>query len=90
MTKMLPGRTARGAPEFDGKALSLKRYWEDVEEVAESCEKTTDAEKIKVAFRYIDREDELLWNGSITAGASGHVDRIQNEDPRIVPRLRRP
>jgi hypothetical protein len=54
---------ARGAPEFDGKALSLKRYWEDVEEVAESCEKTTYAEKIKVAFRYIDQEDELLWNG---------------------------
>jgi hypothetical protein len=68
MMKMLPTHTTRRAPEFNGKALSLKRYWEDVKEVAESCEKTTDAEKIKVAFRYIDREDELLWNGSIAAG----------------------
>jgi hypothetical protein len=38
MSKTLPGRTARGAPEFDGKALSLKRYWEDIEEVAETCD----------------------------------------------------
>ncbi|KAJ6542560.1 hypothetical protein B0H19DRAFT_957768 [Mycena capillaripes] len=62
---MLPRRTAWGAPEFDGKALSLKHYWEDVEEVAEACGKTTDDDKIKVASRYIAREDELLWKGCV-------------------------
>ncbi|KAJ7301609.1 hypothetical protein DFH08DRAFT_978627 [Mycena albidolilacea] len=45
MSKTLPGRTACGAPEFDGKALSLKRYWEDIEEVVETCDRQTDAER---------------------------------------------
>lgn len=67
--KPLPGRTARGAPEFDGKALSIKRYWEDIEEIAESHERTTDAEKIKIAMRYIEREDELLWKGHLDPNA---------------------
>jgi polyhydroxyalkanoate synthesis regulator phasin len=43
--------------------LSLKRYWEDIEEVTETCDRQTDAEKMKIAFQYIDQNDELLWKG---------------------------
>lgn len=66
MTKTLPGRGAKGAPEFNGKALSLMRYWEDVEEVAESMERTTDDDKIRIALRYVSRETEVLWKGIMT------------------------
>jgi hypothetical protein len=38
MSKMLSGRTACGAPEFDRKVLSLKRYWEDIKEVTKTCD----------------------------------------------------
>ncbi|KAJ7468372.1 hypothetical protein B0H11DRAFT_2239163 [Mycena galericulata] len=32
---MLPACGTKGAPLFDGEALSLHRYWEDIEELAE-------------------------------------------------------
>ncbi|KAJ7467045.1 hypothetical protein FB451DRAFT_946042, partial [Mycena latifolia] len=66
MTKSLPGRGARDAPEFDGRALNLTRYWEDIEEVATSMERTTDDEKIRLALRYVSRETEVLWKGVMT------------------------
>ncbi|KAJ6553761.1 hypothetical protein DFH09DRAFT_1318784 [Mycena vulgaris] len=67
MTKTLPGRGAKGAPEFDGKALNLTQYWEDIEEVAESLERTEEDDKIRLALRYVSRETEVLWKGIMTA-----------------------
>ncbi|KAJ7683864.1 hypothetical protein B0H17DRAFT_1204856 [Mycena rosella] len=66
MTKTLPGRGAKGAPEFDGKPLSLVHYWEDVEEVAEFMERTGKMEKITLALRYVLSETEVLWKGIMT------------------------
>jgi hypothetical protein len=70
MSKSLPRRTACGAPEFDGKALSLKRYWEDIEEVTETCDRQTNAEKMKITFQYINQSDELLWKGVLPANGN--------------------
>ncbi|KAJ7157403.1 hypothetical protein C8R46DRAFT_909706 [Mycena filopes] len=64
---MLPARSAKNTPEFDGRALSLNRYWEDIEELADSLERNTNEEKIKIAQRYLEREEELLWKGCFNA-----------------------
>jgi hypothetical protein len=67
-TKALPSRTAQGAPAFNGEPVSLARYFEDVEELAVSHDRDTDDEKVKLAMRYADTEDEQLWKGVVPVG----------------------
>ncbi|KAJ7470461.1 hypothetical protein FB451DRAFT_1176468 [Mycena latifolia] len=82
--KTLPRRTACGAPEFDGKALNLARYWEDVEELAEALERGTDPERIKIAMRYISREDEVLWKACNQPGPPPATWAELDQGPGVV------
>ncbi|KAJ7245515.1 hypothetical protein C8J57DRAFT_1524229 [Mycena rebaudengoi] len=64
---VLPTRASKNAPSWDGKGLSLDRYFEDVDDTADSTGHTTDNEKINIVLRYVSTEDEQLWKGRKTA-----------------------
>ena len=68
MPKPLPARGAKSAPAFDRKAGHLKRYFQDVDDVGADSERTTDAELIHIALRYLDIDEEQLWTRKQTPG----------------------
>lgn len=59
--RSLPVRGSKDAPKFDGTAIGLRRYFEDVEELSISVSKTTDPEKIAIALRYVTADEEATW-----------------------------
>ena len=65
----MPLRGSSRAPEFDGDATELVRFFEDVEILCEGAELYSDAERIKWATRYASRSEAELW--SILASRSG-------------------
>ncbi|KAJ6478399.1 hypothetical protein C8R45DRAFT_757753, partial [Mycena sanguinolenta] len=56
-----PFRGSRNTPSFDGKPLSLERYFEDVQDVAEDIEQSSDDELITDALKYLETETTIFW-----------------------------
>jgi len=58
----MPLRGSSRAPEFDGDATELVRFFEDVKILCEDAELYSDAERIKWATRYASHSEVELWS----------------------------
>lgn len=76
-------RGGKTAPQFDGKAAHLDRYFRDVMDVGEETERTTDDELIRIALRYLDIDDEQLWSRKVTNNMT--YDGFKNEIKLLYP-----
>lgn len=59
-TPTMPGRTHHSAPKFDGTPKLLSNFFEEVAQLAESCE-LDDTQHITWALRYAPNEERDLW-----------------------------
>ena len=57
---VMPGRNHHTAPKFDGTPTLLSQFFDEVEQLAETCQ-LTDKQRIVWTIRYAQIDDAELW-----------------------------